>query len=502
MLFFISKKNPMTTSQGKNATFIPENVLLSGIVLSVTTVIGLIAIHQPLLAIAAVLTVPITLAILARPDVATVFAIFILYSNAAVVAVKFHGVPFVVGAAYIFLLVIPIAHYVVFQRQKLISTPLTPLIIALLIIQLLGTLFSDNIETAFSNFMTFFLEGVLIYFLVTNAVRSIQALRLCVWALLLAGILLGGIPLFQQVTGTFHNNYGGFGQISELPFHTDGEKGEVEQFRLAGALGEKNRYSQVMLLLVPLGFFRIWGERSTMLRYLALISTALCLAGAALSFSRGTAVAFALLLIIMAFMRIIKFQHLAMAGLGILILLVMLPQYSARLVSIPSILGLFSEHRGGESSEPDGAIKGRATEMLATVLIFADYPILGVGPGMSKYYIREYGNQLGLRILDGDRQAHSFYLQIAAENGLFGIVLYLAILGITLRNLLRVRERWLEEHPDLAYLATGLFFTIVAYSTTALFLHLSYLRYFWLMLALANVACHVATTKTVVSKES
>jgi len=207
----------MITSHRPFPVAVPKILLLLGIILGATMVVGLMAAHKPVLATAAVIMLPMTLAIMARIDVATLLVIFILYSNAAVVAVKFHGVPFFIGAAYIFLLIIPIAYYVVFQRQKLIATPLTPFIIALLLIQLIGTLFSNDIETAFSNFMTFFVEGVLIYFLVTNAVRTFQTLRLSVWALLLTSVLLGGIPLYQQMTGTFKNNYGGFGQSSELP---------------------------------------------------------------------------------------------------------------------------------------------------------------------------------------------------------------------------------------------------------------------------------------------
>jgi hypothetical protein len=40
-------------------------------------------------------------------------------------------------------------------------------------------------------------------------------------------------------------------------------------------------------------------------------------------------------------------------------------------------------------------------------------------------------------------------------------------------------------------MATGLLLSIVTYMTTGLFLHLSYARYFWLMLALAGAAAHI-----------
>jgi hypothetical protein len=40
----------------------------------------------------------------------------------------------------------------------------------------------------------------------------------------------------------------------------------------------------------------------------------------------------------------------------------------------------------------------------------------------------------------------------------------------------------------MAHLATGFSLAVVGYMTTALFLHISYLRYLWLIMALAGVA--------------
>jgi hypothetical protein len=40
-------------------------------------------------------------------------------------------------------------------------------------------------------------------------------------------------------------------------------------------------------------------------------------------------------------------------------------------------------------------------------------------------------------------------------------------------------------------MATGLMLAVVTYMTTGLFLHLSYARYFWLVLAIAGAAAHL-----------
>src|SRR5204863_139815 len=61
-------------------------------------------------------------------------------------------------------------------------------------------------------------------------------------------------------------------------------------------IGEKNRYAQVLLVLLPLAFSRMRGERSRLLRLLAAGCAALIFSGVVLTFSRGGAIAAAVVL--------------------------------------------------------------------------------------------------------------------------------------------------------------------------------------------------------------
>jgi hypothetical protein len=55
--------------------------------------------------------------------------------------------------------------------------------------------------------------------------------------------------------------------------------------------------------------------------------------------------------------------------------------------------------------------------------------------------------------------------------------------------LAKARTYWLERKQiNMANLVTGFSLAVVSYMTTALFLHMSYLRYLWLIMALAGVA--------------
>ncbi|MGH7128502.1 MAG: hypothetical protein ACREIV_08020, partial [Planctomycetaceae bacterium] len=84
------------------------------------------------------------------------------------------------------------------------------------------------------------------------------------------------------------------------------------------------------------------------------------------------------------------------------------------------------------------------------------------------------------------------YLHIAAEYGLPGIACFLIMVGLALRRLARMRREWLTANPVRARLATGFLLALVVYLTTGMFLHFSYARYFWILLALADAAVFIA----------
>jgi O-antigen ligase len=126
--------------------------------------------------------------------------------------------------------------------------------------------------------------------------------------------------------------------------------------------------------------------------------------------------------------------------------------------------------------------------MLASALVFKDHPLLGVGPGMTRYYTEDYAKQIGLSSITGNYQPHDLYIGMAADAGIFGLICFLLILFVPLRDLAITRKKWVVKRPDISYLATAFSISLISYMVTGLFLHLSYYRFFYLMLALAVVA--------------
>lgn len=468
-------------------------LLLLAILTSGVIATGFVVAQEPLLVIGAIAVLVLIAGVLVHPDAATVAVLFVLYSNAAVVAVRYHDVPFFVGASLPVLLVIPLGYYLVFRRQELIVDHVVPLMGFFLLVQLIGAMFAVDVGEALSVAVNFAIEGLGIYFLIINTVRSERTLRWAVWTLVLAGLFMGGLTFYQQVTQTYENEYAGFAQVSNAAFGTGEENilGEVEQPRLAGPIGEVNRYAQTLLMLVPLALFRFWGERSRALRALAAVAVLFIGLGTALTFSRGAVIGMFMMLIIVAFLRYIKFSQLIMVLVVSVLVLQLVPQFGERLSSLELFTTLFSGDETFNIQEADGATRSRLTEMGAAVLVFADHPVVGVGPGMFSYYYREYAERIGIRVLDANRESHSLIPGIAAEYGALGLLSYLAVLYITARNLVRVRSKHAKSNPQLANIATAFLLALITYLTTGIFLHMTYIRFFWVIMGLAGAVIHL-----------
>jgi hypothetical protein len=430
------------------------------------------------------------IALVGRPEVATPIFAFVFYLNLPTLATRFHGVPALVAGLFGLILVLPALKYILIERRTIVFPVPYGLMFAYLGAAVTSTLLSADVESSALAFGVFLSEGLLLYFLVVNVIRSTDMLRLVIWALLIAGAVMGAISIWQETTHHYDNVLGGLAQINQIGFGVGEDiTGKIVRPRLAGPIGEQNRYAQVLVVLVPLGLFRFWGERRPALRVLAAACTLLIISGILLTFSRGAAVALVGLFLTMAALRYVRVRDLVVVGLTTALLIgVVAPQAIIRLDSLAGVGALLSSQEG----DADGAIVGRATSNLAALNAFLDHPIVGVGPGQYfRRYSQDYGNDLGLRHFDSQRRAHNLYFETAADLGIIGFSAFMAVIGATLLPLWRLRRRLRIKRPDLANIAASFFLSVLAYLYTGVFLHLSYERYFWLLLALAAVAAAV-----------
>ncbi len=468
----------------------PDVVLAGVAVLSILGAIlaGMMAGQAPILAVAAASAFFLGTAIILRPDVATITTIAILYTNAAVIAVKFHNVPVFAAAVVPMLLAVPLARDLVVRRLPVVAPPMLGWMVALLFIHLVSALFAVDKTTAWDTVTVFIVEGFGIYFLLINVIRTPEMLRAVTWVLLASGALVSLLSVHQELTSNYGNDYFGFAQVSNAAFSTGVTTltGDVTQPRLAGSIGETNRFAQVMLMLVPLGIFRFMSEPSRALRILAGVTTTVITLGVVLTFSRGAAVGLGMLLIALVALRMVQRQHIVAIGLALALVFVSFPQYWTR-VSTLAAVGTLTE--GGGTGAVDGSLLSRATETLSAALVMVDHPLIGVGPGLFGTYYEEYAQVVGIRIKnDAAREAHNLYLGLGAELGVTGLIVFLIVAILTVRMILLARRRSMGRRPDLERLTTPFALSIMTYHVTGMFLHLAFARFYWLMLAVAGAA--------------
>lgn len=482
--------------------------LLAGALLLFAITIAAAWQEQIILVIGGVLALAGGIYLYKKPELATLVFVCVFYSNAAVLAYQFHGVPQLIAAAVPLLLGLPLAYYVFVRREGIVLDRVLLLMFIYLLTLVLATLAAKDVLLGLNEIGNYFLEGIVLYFLVLNVIRSLTVLQRVFWALLLVCGFLGALTIFQELTNTYDKNYWGFMQRKKS---IDFDELDYEEYsgakRAEGPVGEQNRYAQLMVVILPIGLYLFISERTPRRKWLALLGTGLTFSGVLLTFSRGTFLALGLVFFLIMCLGYIRPRHALAGGLALVIAVaIALPDYIDRVAGLIDIAKL--QTGSSDTRALDGSLRGRFAQNLAALYVFADYPLVGVGPAhFSKFYVLKYGNEVGTKRLRGERRAHNMYLEQAANTGLIGFFAFMAIVLFILWRLWRARQFFLARSAMLTNLATTFGLSIFCYLTTAVFLHLSYQRYYWFLLALAGAALQIlqkaeqATPRAVVAPE-
>lgn len=436
--------------------------------------------------------------LLLRPDLATLAVLFLVYSNLPGAVARAYGLPSAAAIGMTAFLVVPVALRILARRETLTIDPGFRLLLAFLGVLVLSALFAREPGIAAARIGSFVVEGVILYWLVVNLIRTESMLRRAVWTVVAAGALLGGLSAVQAVTGAWHQEFAGLAQRKThvvLESSPDGDPEPVVRLvaseRAAGPFGEPNRYAQILIVLLPLAIALRRHGSARPERLAAAAAAVLVLAGVLLSFSRGALLSLALLTPAAMAVRWLRLRHVAALVLCTIVVAGWIaPGLGKRVTSITGVAALVSDR---PDARADGAIRGRATEMLAAAWVFLDHPILGVGPGQyMPVYSAEYQQSIPVRFRDRHepRRAHNLILELGAETGSVGLICFSLIIAALLVRLHRARRAWLPARPDRAELALAFAFAITAYLVTGLFLHLAFERYLWLLLALAAASVH------------
>lgn len=438
---------------------------------------------SPLLLLAVPVALLAGVLTLRRPDLAAVAMVCISWGLLSDIAVRYHGAPSLLKPLIGLLVLILAWRRFAGRRVPLVYDSSMWWVLAFLLFVSLGGWYALDAEEALDK-TTELVKDVAVMFVAINLINTPQLLRLTVYALLALGSLLGTLSAVQEVTHTYESNYGGLAQM-RVAFIAQGLE---DRPRASGTSGDPNTYSQPMVVLVPLALWALLFAKTLKGRVAAGYAATAILAGIGLSFSRSMLLALIVALACYAVHIRLKPRFLLLAvPLFAVLVAVAPPEFTARLTTFRSLL----EGQNGIRSE--GALKGRSSEALMGIYMFADHPILGVGAGNSPRYYPQYIRENGSPVQDEERHTHNWYIEIAAEHGIIGLGLFIAILVLTwqrLRLALRLFKAVGDRH--MAELAAALMCGFAGYVVSLVFLHGVFPQYLWLQFGLAVAMATVA----------
>jgi hypothetical protein len=331
-------------------------------------------------------------------------------------------------------------------------------------------------------------KDFLIVLIIVQLAEDEQTWKNAQWVIIWSAALVAALAWFQFATNNYEFTF--IGLANGLSDATDAGIGYV---RASGQVTEPNYFGQVLIMVYPLALYRFLAPTARQGKLVGLILTSLILGTIILTYSRATFLSATLLTALILRERGINLFKVGFVTLALLVVLMpILPQgYIERVVSIGELKG------GREQSEE--SFRGRYGEATVALLMFQDHPVLGIGYSLYPENYLIYSEKLGIDPRASDRQAHSFYLEIAAETGIAGIVAFTAMIGSIFGSLAWSRRQLRRiNRADLIPWVNAGQFGLIGYMLTSIFLHDDFSRYFWVSVGLAISS--FALTKALVEK--
>lgn len=292
------------------------------------------------------------------------------------------------------------------------------------------------------------LRELLFLFIAALCVFGAGSAERVITALVIAGLILGIGGICSVLIGPS----GLFPVVTDVATAI-----EPEAPRAAGPFGEPNFFALSLAALTPLALYV--ASRGSWRRWLG-VAALIAIAGAILAAgSRGGALAMGFGLVAFAVTTQIRTVRIAAA---------------ATVVAAVVLLPFFA---GQAESSSSRSVSGRETENRIALAMFGDYPITGVGPHQYENLYRQYSRNIG-EDLRSIRAPHSLLLEIAADQGLVGIVGW-SVAAILFLSYVLSRGAWRTT------LGRALLLAVATYMFGSLFLHGSQLRLLFILVGLA-----------------
>ncbi|MGZ8867434.1 MAG: O-antigen ligase family protein, partial [Thermoanaerobaculia bacterium] len=305
----------------------------------------------------------------------------ILWLNLSDVVARRTPIPSLLQPLILILAVAVILYRNQLQPRLIAATPLVLLAIVYNVAMIAAGGWTDDPAAADERILEA-VRGLVILLIAGSLGASWTAVRRAVAVIALSAALLASLTLIQTSTGRFDIDFGGLARSERGHIYDD-----VSDVRASGPVGDPNFYGQILVMAFPLAAFLGWKATRRRDRLVFLTAAALIAAGVALTYSRGSLLALAI--VIALTIVSLRVRPLHVIALAIFAMLVAPPNLTRRFLTLGGAEGVV------KGLERDSSVDRRKLDAATAVRMFDEHPFFGVGIGGFSHHYRHYSNEVG-----------------------------------------------------------------------------------------------------------
>ena len=372
------------------------------------------------------------------------------------------------------------------EELKIISNPLNIPVLSFIIICVLSLIWSNSPFISLKE-LPLFLAGPLLYFIIVNDIYNERQINRIISAILIMGGLFGiyGILQYNGIDFSFWiGNYG---------------RGKV-----FGLFGNVGYFAEYLILPLPIAISLFLVSKNKTIKILLLIGILTMASTITLTFTRTSYLSLVISFIFMLLLFVIsrgkrlfkENKKIFIVILTAIVLIVSLFVIPTSLNEKGTILSKIKERVSISQLGSEFSTGRRVAIWKYTIPMIKDYPLLGSGIGSFKYnslrYQAEFFDQGDNRALYPHglaEKTHNEYLQLAAELGIIGLIIFIWLIFAYFYYGLKILKREKERYKQGVII--GLMGSVMAFLIDSIFwfpLHHSFTSsLFWLCLGLLVV---------------
>jgi O-antigen ligase len=314
--------------------------------------------------------------------------------------------------------------------------------------------------TSTNNYWAFqFFRGmvvmVMLFLLTVNFVGTKREFRLLIGVLIAAHVFLSLKGIGQFLIG---NEVGTTGVVG------------------GNFLGDENDFALALIVIFPFAYFAVGGSRTGKGKVFWSLLVLLFLTTIMLTMSRGGFLGIAATLLVC-------WARSGRKALGLLALLI-----AVAAVALLAPDRYFEEIRSIRQTDEGTALKRREYWM-AGIRMFAEKPLIGVGPGNSKIFMPQYVD-LPHPNQQWGRAMHGTLPLLLAEMGAAGFLIFTVLAAQSARDLGALRKRRFEDEEERRfddYVRNAVTASAIGFLVTSTFLSALYYPHIYVLAAFAAI---------------